>query len=398
MFRSRLRDWVTVVPWALPAPILAVFLIAVLGGRDRNATADSAGQASSTGRIRVLADPVRLRIEEAPIASNNKAYLFGIASGPGGYLWVGDQGCMNLGSCSVVRLDPSRRTGMRRIHLTPGEIPYGIAVGPGGDVWVAEEGDHPGIARVTLSGRLTEYTRGLVRGSQPFDITRGPDGAMWFTDQGPRPSIGRISGRGRIIEFSRGLKPESVPFGIAAGSKGLWFTDRACSVGGHCALGRVRPDGRISESSSGLRAGSEPLGITAGSGGAAWFADGGASGAIGHITASGRISEFTAGLNRASKPVALAAGPDGTVWFADEGQTPAVGRLDLAAPSAGRPPGRPIREYSARLLPGSQPAQMAAGSGRTFWFTDEGAITALGVVLTGRSHVRLPLDRSPLSA
>jgi streptogramin lyase len=72
--------------------------------------------------------------------------------------------------------------------------------------------------------------------------------------------------------------------------------------------------------------------------------------------------------------VAIATEPDGDAWFSDEGSTPAIGRVT---------PDGQIREFSAGLLPGSDPALIAPGPGREMWFTDEGAVAAVGHVQTG---------------
>jgi virginiamycin B lyase len=206
---------------------------------------------------------------------------------------------------------------------------------------------------------------------------------MWFTDQGSRPAIGRITSDGRITEFVRGLRRGSIPFGIAAGGSGqVWFTDRGCSIAGSCAIGHISPSGKITESSLGLNAGSQPLGIAVGPDNQVWFADDGTAAAIGRVTETGKITEFSAGLNSGSKPVAIAAGPDGDLWFADEGSTPAIGRLvpgggvssNWGAQTAA------IEEYSAGLLPGSEPALIALAGDSRLWFTDEGSTTAVGHV------------------
>jgi len=60
------------------------------------------------------------------------------------------------------------------------------------------------------------YTRGLNARSVPFQIALGPDGNLWFTDEGRRPAIGRVTPSGAITEFSRGLRRDSPPFAITA--------------------------------------------------------------------------------------------------------------------------------------------------------------------------------------
>jgi virginiamycin B lyase len=263
----------------------------------------------------------------------------------------------------------------------------GLTTGPDGDVWFTNSGcmglGHCTIARLSASGTIVVFRRGLNAGSVPLEITAGPGGDMWFTEQGTRPAIGRIASNGRITEFRRGLTHGSVPFGISAGPGGaVWFTDRGCTGTGRCAVGRLTAGGHVTEYTAGLRPGAEPLGIAAGPGHTVWFAD--SSGAIGRATATGRLSESSRGLRAGSSPVAIAAGPDGSMWFTDEGSRPAVGRTTR---------GGALREFTAGLLAGSQPAFIVpAGDGR-MWFSDEGGLAALGTVTTGAP----PAVRRPAS-
>ncbi len=333
----------------------------------------------------------RPHIAELPIGPTIRAYPFGIASARHGRMWISDQGCMNLGRCTLERVGLKEDRKGLSVNLPAGEIPYGIAVGPGNNLWFALEGSHPAIGRITPSGHLTVFTNGLTAGSLPFEITVGSNGAMWFTDQGHHPAIGRITPGGQITEFSHGLSRGSIPFGITTEPSGdVWFTDRGCSASARCAIGRVTDSGRITEFSAGLNAASEPLGIAPGHNGEVWFADAGTPAAIGRVTADGRITEYSAGLNSGSKPVAVTAGRDGDPWFADEGSTPAIGRLVVGGGYAGTP--AVVHEYSMGLLPGSEPALIASATNGTLWFTDEGSTSALGLVRPGMS----PPRRSPV--
>jgi len=334
------------------------------------------------------------RIAEVPIGPSVRAYPFGLASASNGRMWISDQGCMNLGQCTLERVGVKEPARTLSVRLPAGEIPYGIAVGRGESLWFALEGLHPAIGRITSSGHLRLFTDGLRAGSLPFEITEGPDGAMWFTDQGQTPAIGRINPDGQITEFSHGLSKGSIPFGITTGSAGdVWFTDRGCSGGSRCAIGRITPTGRIHEFSAGLGAGSEPLGIAPSSDGGVWFADAGTPAAIGRVTASGRITEFSSGLNYGSKPVAVTAGADGDPWFADEGTTPAIGRLVVGGSASGSGEPMAVHEYSVGLLPGSEPALIEWATNGLVWFTDEGSTSALGLIHPGLPERR----RSPLT-
>jgi hypothetical protein len=62
------------------------------------------------------------------------------------------------------------------------------------------------------------------------------------------------------------------------------------------------------------------------------------------------------------------------MWFTDEGETPAVGRITAQGA---------IREFSAGVPTGSEPAAIAPVADGKLWFTDEGSTAGLGVVATG---------------
>jgi streptogramin lyase len=92
-----------------------------------------------------------------------------------------------------------------------------------GNLWFTDS-DNSQIGRVDGLGHFTFFTHGLTRfNSGPQYITVGPDGALWFTEI--RDRVGRITLDGRIREFSRGIPFRSFPGGIVAGRDGnLWFT------------------------------------------------------------------------------------------------------------------------------------------------------------------------------
>lgn len=86
--------------------------------------------------------------------------------------------------------------------------------------------------------------------------------------------------------------------------------------------------------------------------------------------------------------MAVTAAPDGNMWFTDEGQTPAVGRVT---------PQGAIREFSAGVAAGSEPAAITPAADGRVWFTDEGSAAAFGTVATGAPPAarRLPRIAAP---
>src|SRR5207248_6370607 len=82
------------------------------------------------------------------------------------------------------------------------------------------------IARITLTGHVSEFS---LPHSFPGEITTiiaGSDGALWFTEVlfNSTGKIGRITTAGEISEFPLPT-PGSSPAGITNGPDGkLWFT------------------------------------------------------------------------------------------------------------------------------------------------------------------------------
>ena len=65
-----------------------------------------------------------------------------------------------------------------------------------------------------------------------------------------------------------------------------------------------------------------------------WFSDEGGTPAIGTVTRHRRIREFSAGLLSGSQPAVLTQAADGALWFSDEGTDGALGRVSVGAPAA----------------------------------------------------------------
>jgi streptogramin lyase len=111
-----------------------------------------------------------------------------------------------------------------------------VTTGPEGNLWVTQgevcfpEKCRPGhIARMTPTGTVTEFSRGIT--GSPDQITLGPDGNMWFTERQAN-RIGRITPTGTVTEFSEGISPGAEPFDITAGPhRTLWFTEESGDIG-----------------------------------------------------------------------------------------------------------------------------------------------------------------------
>jgi virginiamycin B lyase len=180
----------------------------------------------------------------------------GIAAGPDGAIWLGDQAGV------VVRIDPATMN-----ELATSDIPLtgfnvrNLAPGPDGNVWVTDFGGQ--VGRVTPAGVFTPFN---VNGNTAWDIVPGPDGNLWYTvPDGNR--AGKIT---------------------TAGS----FTDFPVTAMG------------------------DQFGITVGPDGALWIAQAVAN-SIGRITTSGQFTEVK-GLTAAARPEYIAPGPANTLWFTEK--------------------------------------------------------------------------------
>jgi streptogramin lyase len=200
----------------------------------------------------------------------------------------------------------------------------GLAIGADGDLWTTAtrlQGHTriSSILKITPTGALSEFSRGLLRGSDPANITAGPDGAMWFTDTAGR--IGRIDAGGAIHEFPIGRpivfgRPPFEPSRpIVAGPGGdLWF------IAGPDTIGRVSTSGdvRFFTPHSSYR-GSEALGekgelvdLAAGPDGDLWFTR--ESGEVARMDGSGQVRTVT---NRLLQAYGIAFGMGGIAWVGE---------------------------------------------------------------------------------
>jgi streptogramin lyase len=202
----------------------------------------------------------------------------GIAAGPDGKIWLGDQGGQ------VVRIEPSD------MNFIPAAIPLAgfnirnLAAGPDGNVWVTDFGGQ--IGRVTPSGTVTAFN---PAGDAAWDIVPGPDGNLWYTaPEGTDTKIGRVTPAGDV-----GLQYSATPVG-------------------------------------------DQRGITVGPDGALWFAQAFAN-SIGRMTLDGQFTEVK-GLTAGARPEYIAAGPENTLWFTEKDGN-RIGRITGIEVGGGGGPG-----------------------------------------------------------
>ena len=302
----------------------------------------------------------------------------GLVAGPGGNLWFTEQS--GAGSDAIGRITPTGTITLFSRGLSQNAALGNIVVGPDGDLWFTEQafpegaGGADAIGRITPSGTITLFSRGLSQNAPLGNIVVGPDGNLWFTEQPTSGgaegvnTIGRITPSGTITLFSRGLSQNAALGNIVVGSDGnLWFPEQPASgaAGEVNAIGRITPSGTITLFTKGLSQGGLVSSLVAGPDGNLWFTEqphqSGVS-AIGRITPSGMITLFSKGL-----PVGnIMAGPDGNLWFTvGEPTSYAIGRITPSGTvtlfSRGLPNGAGI------TAPGTGPA-LVTGPDGNLWF------------------------------
>jgi streptogramin lyase len=246
-----------------------------------------------------------------------------------------------------------------------------IIAGPEGNIWFTANGRHNTIGKVSPSGKVTQFRRGLGARVEPLDIVTGPDGNLWFTYTGSFTGfsgggVGRIMPTGKVTLFSEAPGSEGSPFDIVTGPDGnLWFNHAAILTPSGQTIGRITPQGEITEFGSGLQPGAAVVNLTAGPDGNVWFGDNSNHPAVGRITPSGEITEFP-GLAPEEYPLLYGPTPagDGNLYFsANEKQGIAVERIS---------PGGAIKRYRGGLGPRAWlVGPFGAGRGGDVWFRVE---------------------------
>lgn len=237
--------------------------------------------------------------------------------------------------------------------------PVSITTGPDGNLWYTQRSG--GVARMTLSGAVTEFVSGITAGSGPGAITSGPDGNLWFSEHEGN-AIGRITPKGIVTEFKLGGWRYDGPNGITVGPDGnLWATRSSSII-------RVTPAGSITEYTTGITPGrraptADPAEITTGPDGNLWFGEANAD-RVGRITPAGEVTEFQLGTGESVAPGGIAVGADGNLWIA-EYFTSSVSRVTTAGV---------ITRFSEGITQHSGPGDLIAGPDRNVWFTEQGGL------------------------
>src|SRR5579863_51792 len=161
-----------------------------------------------------------------------------ITAGPDGALWFTE-----LTGNAIGRITTAGKLTTYTTGISSAAGPYWIAPGPDGALWFTE-GTGGRIGRITTSGKVTEYSHGITPTEEPEAIAAGPDGAMWFTEyesydsyQIRESKIGRITMSGKITEYSKGLSGGSGPGDIVSGpDSNMWFVETYTDSTGRATL------------------------------------------------------------------------------------------------------------------------------------------------------------------
>jgi virginiamycin B lyase len=229
-----------------PIPTGSGFATAITSGPDgalwftlENSSGPNAiGQITTSGQITIHTDP---SLGTGDWSTSAHRYLWDIASGPDGALWISGAYASNIvgpGAASIWRMSTS---GVVTGYPIPFNAdPTALAAGPDGAIWFGTNGDGM-IGRVTTSGVFSEFSGSPGDCGQVLGITAGPDGAVWFTnytvpgDSGytPYPPVVRISTDGTMTTYNDpGVEGA---MGITAGPDGaVWFNDHL-----NDAIGRI---------------------------------------------------------------------------------------------------------------------------------------------------------------
>ena len=250
---------------------------------------------------------------------------FNITVGPDNKIWFT---CRNSAGavCRINPADTSEKQGQGGYAVI---TEAGIAAGPDGKIWL---GDQSGkVVRINPSDMVEEVISDIdLTGFNVRNLTAGPDGNVWVTGFGGQ--IGRVTPAGSVTVFD---PAGDAAWDIITGPDGnLWYT---APEGADTKIGRVTPAGDVGLQHSATPVGDQ-RGITVGPDGALWFAQAFAN-SIGRMTLDGQFTEVT-GLTAAARPEYIAPGPENTLWFTERDGN-RIGRitgLDVQQPPPPPPP------------------------------------------------------------
>lgn len=267
-----------------------------------------------------------------------------IVSGPDGNLWFTDSNSLQIG-----RLSPSGTLTLFNLP-TQTVIPANIISGRNNDLWFIE--NPSGIARITTSGIISEYTDPITRW-QHDDLAMGPDGNIWVTvdDHNGQTAVEKVSQTGTFLKTYL-LGTINYYLWITGGPDGnLWIAESYANK-----IARLTTHGSFTEFQQ-LKG--TPQQITKGPDGNIWFGESAASADyLGRITPLGVITEFPIPIACSNCGMfGITVGPDKNIWWTevisqDIGYTTTTGVSKVLIPAFG-----------------GQPFFITGAADRNVWFT-----------------------------
>jgi len=244
----------------------------------------------------------------------------GVALGPDGSLYIGDNGNHRIrrvtpdGIISTVAGGGSgdaQGVPATQIDLAAGSGVNGLAVGPDGSLYISE--DNFRVQRVGPDGIINIVAGGTATNGYPdmfpSDVAVGPDGSLYIADLrywvirrlGPDGKLSTVAGGGSLTIDGSSATQSRVPFpsAVAMASDGRLYIGPAFN--NTEGVRRVEPDGIIS--------------TVAGNGNFGYSGDGGPATQAALAILSG-----------------VAVGPDGSLYFGDGGDLNRIRKVTSAAP------------------------------------------------------------------
>jgi streptogramin lyase len=140
-----------------------------------------------------------------------------ITAGPDGNLWFTDSGTNEVGE-----MDTSGNTLAEYPIPTPNSNPSAIIAGPDGNLWFLQNTSFGAVAKITLSGQVTEYPVQIQ--AYQNGIAAGSDGAIWFAEYYPN-SVARVTTDGVVSTVTLST-PNAGGSAVTLGAdKKLWVAD-----------------------------------------------------------------------------------------------------------------------------------------------------------------------------
>jgi streptogramin lyase len=271
-----------------------------------------------------------------------------ITAGPDGNMWYLEHNTQGANP-PIAYVGRITTAGVATQYATgSGGFLSGLAIGPDGNLWFNEV-DVFKVAKMTMSGALTEYTNPNGPSAQEVGIAAGPDGNMWVTDAAGN-TVWKVTTRGAFTPYPLPT-PNRGAAAITVGADGnLWFFE-----GNVNKIGRMTTSGTLTEFSI-PTANAGVAGLVAGIDGNVWFIEAGPN-QVGVISQTGVIHEYPIPTAN-SYPRGPTLGPDHHIWFSEYAGN--IARIAGAGRSADAAP--PLVGHTTPVIPRSAPPPVVQSS------------------------------------